>query len=568
MTPGVRANPPAVSVIIIFLDAEWFLDEAVQSVLAQTYSDWELLLVDDGSTDGSPARALRYAQQHPHRIRYLQHGDRGNHGMSASRNLGLRHARGRYVAWLDADDVWLPAKLERQVAILDARPEAGMTYCPTQWWYSWTSPPQDGQRDFVLPTGQPAESIILPPALLVQFLQSEEHSPCMCSILVRREVAERVGGFEDRFRGMYEDQAFCAKICLDTRVFVSGDCWCRYRQHSASASALTQRAGRHRAARRLFLGWLATYLSATGVKDRRVWQTLMRERWHCRFPRLARVLRNVQSARGALAARARTWQWTLRRLPVARQLRWLRLRRLAPLNSGRQTGTAVVRYYWARFLERHRSDIRGAGLEIGTTDTLRRYGGDALSRADALDVAAHGPEITVVADLARADGVPADQYDCFVNQFTMHLIYDVEAALYHSVRILKPGGVLLVNFPCVDYYFPRGLDMGTGRPMFMYWWFTPLHVENLLRRAGLPPGVCRVEIYGNLLARVAYQMNLPAEELTRRELDVVDPGHPLLICVRAVKPTDWRAVVPAYRGSWQPETTPAQWSPLTGHYAP
>jgi glycosyltransferase involved in cell wall biosynthesis len=563
---GPGMNKPLVSVIIIFLDAERFIEEAIESVIAQTYDAWELLLVDDGSADGSHARALRYVERYPEKVRYLEHAGHRNLGMSASRNLGIRHAKGRYVAWLDADDVWLPRKLERQVALLDSQPEAGMTYGPAEWWYSWSSPPQDGRRDFVLPLGQPADKLIRPPALLVQFLKSEGHSPCMCSILVRREVLDRTGGFEDRFRGLYEDQAFCAKICLDTPVFASSECWCRYRQHSASASALTQRAGQHRSARLLFLTWLASYLSARGTTDREVWRALEQERWRCRYPRVSRMFQGAREVGRSLKGHARSWAWRLRRLPLVRQLRSLQLRRLRPLGNGRQRGTPVVRYYWARFLNQYRSDIHGTALEIGTTLTLRQYGGDAVTRADGLDVAAHSPEITAVADLTRADALPADQYDCFINQFTMHLIYDLDAALYHSIRMLKPGGVLLVNFPCVDYYLPSGLDMGTGQPMFVYWWFTPIQVENLLRRAGLSSADYTMEIFGNLFSRIAYQMNLPAEELARHELEHVDPGHPLLICVRVVKPTDWQASQPTYRDPWRPETFPAVWNPEMGHY--
>jgi hypothetical protein len=171
-----------------------------------------------------------------------------------------------------------------------------------------------------------------------------------------------------------------------------------------------------------------------------------------------------------------------------------------------------------------------------------------------------------VSDLSRADDVSSNQYDCFVNQFTAHLIYDIEAALYHSIRILKVGGVLLINFPCVDYYFPRGLDMSTGEPLYMYWWFTPIQVENLLRRVGLCGNDYALECYGNLFARLAYQMNLPAEELTRRELEFADVGHPLLICARVIKPKDWQADKPHYRTPWKPTLTPAQWNPQTGHY--
>ena len=94
-----------VSTIIIFLNAERFLAEAIESVLAQTYPTWELWLVDDGSTDRSSQLARDYAARHAARIHYLEHPGHENRGKSASRNLGLRHARGEYVALLDADDV-------------------------------------------------------------------------------------------------------------------------------------------------------------------------------------------------------------------------------------------------------------------------------------------------------------------------------------------------------------------------------------------------------------------------------------------------------------------------------
>lgn len=560
-------DKPLVSVIIIFFNAERFIGEAIESVFAQTYDAWELLLVDDGSTDGSRTIALGYVAQHPGIVRCLEHGERQNRGMSASRNLGIRNATGECIAFLDADDVWLPGKLEHQVALLSSHPEAGMVYGPTQWWYSWSDSSTDGQRDFVHPPNAPPGRLIRPPTLLAELLKSEGLSPCTCSILVRREILERTGGFEERFRGLYEDQAFCAKVSLDGPVFASSECSCRYRQHPDSASAVALKAGGHRSQRLAFLEWLASYLVARGVDDDELRRSVKRERWRCLHPTLDRVLGRPQQFARNMEPRVRRWVWALARLPLVRQVRWMQLRRLRPLGNGRQRGTPVVRHYWASFLEKYRSDIRGAALEVGTTATVRRYGGQAVTRADALDLAAHGPDVTVVADLTRADQVPGDQYDCFINQFTMHLIYDLDAALYHSIRMLKPGGVLLVNFPCVDYYFARGLDMGTGAPVFMHWWFTPIQVENLLRRAGLSPADYTIEIFGNLSSRIAYQMNLPAEELTAHELEYVDPGHPLLICVRAVKPPGWKAPRPEYRDAWRPEVTPAEWNPDTGHYA-
>ena len=129
---------PRVSAVVIFLNEERFLGEAIASVRSQSLDGWELLLVDDGSTDASAALAREAAASEPERIRYLEHPGHANRGMSASRNLGLAATRGEFVAFLDADDVWLPERLERAVALLDAHPEAEMVYGRTQYWRSWS----------------------------------------------------------------------------------------------------------------------------------------------------------------------------------------------------------------------------------------------------------------------------------------------------------------------------------------------------------------------------------------------------------------------------------------------
>ena len=101
-------SKPLVTVITIFLNAERFIDEAITSVLEQSYREWELLLVDDGSSDGSTTIALEYEHKYPNNVRYLKHDGNKNCGISASQNLGISNAKGEYIAFLDADDVWLP----------------------------------------------------------------------------------------------------------------------------------------------------------------------------------------------------------------------------------------------------------------------------------------------------------------------------------------------------------------------------------------------------------------------------------------------------------------------------
>ena len=278
------SDRPLVAVIIIFLNAEQFIQEAIDSVFGQTYEEWELLLVDDGSTDGSTAIAQSYAADHPTRVRYLEHSEHANCGMSASRNLGIRHARGKYVAFLDADDTWFSFTLEEQVTILETYSEAAMVYGPLLWWYSWNGNPKDSQRDYVERLGVPPNSLIRPPRLLPLFLLDKAAVPS--GMLVRREAVERVGGFEDVFRGEYEDQVFCAKLCLNAPVFVSDRCWYRYRQHLDSSVAVGQMTGSTHSARMVFLNWLARYLSDQKIKDPAVWWALKRELWRLKYPRL------------------------------------------------------------------------------------------------------------------------------------------------------------------------------------------------------------------------------------------------------------------------------------------
>jgi glycosyltransferase involved in cell wall biosynthesis len=250
---------PRVTVIVIFRDEERFLSEALESVAGQTYDAWELLLVDDGSTDGSVEIAKERAAGSGGRVRYLRHSDGGNHGMSASRNLGLANSRGDYVAFLDADDVWLPAKLAEQVRVLDET-GAGLVYGRVQLWRSWQD--GDGRRDWFEPLGVEPDTLVSPPDLAIQLLRNRHQTPQPSAVLLRRDAILRAGGFEAEFRGMYEDQAFFTKVLVDTPAYVSGKCWSRYRQHANSCSAIWEKNVPYAEGRLPFLLWAARYLQA------------------------------------------------------------------------------------------------------------------------------------------------------------------------------------------------------------------------------------------------------------------------------------------------------------------
>jgi glycosyltransferase involved in cell wall biosynthesis len=289
-------DQPLVSVVIIFLNAGKFIGEAIESVFAQTYNNWELLLVDDGSSDSSTQIALSYAERHPGKVRYLEHAEHQNRGMGASRNLGVHHAKGEYIALLDADDVWLPHKLEQQVAILDSHPEAAMVYGKSQYWHGWTGDPEDVQRDTIPELGVQANTLFEPPDLLtLLYPLGEVPPPCPSDLLLRRGMIERVGGFEESFKDiyhMYEDQAFLAKVWLSEPVFAADVWWDRYRQHPEQCVTVVQEAGQYYAVRSFFFNWLAEYLYKQGVSDPGTWKLIQEKQFRVSNNQL-RKLRNT-----------------------------------------------------------------------------------------------------------------------------------------------------------------------------------------------------------------------------------------------------------------------------------
>ena len=116
---------PRVSVILPSYNACSYLAGALNSVIAQTYSDWEIVLVDDGSTDNSRALADEYSRRLSDRLHYIY---QPNKGLPAARNTAIRNARGELFALLDADDTWLPDRLIEGVAVMDQDPQVGLVH--------------------------------------------------------------------------------------------------------------------------------------------------------------------------------------------------------------------------------------------------------------------------------------------------------------------------------------------------------------------------------------------------------------------------------------------------------
>ena len=290
-------HAPLVSIIIGFLNAEKFITETVESVINQSLEDWELLLVDDGSSDASSEIAQRFSHQHSHKIHYLEHDGHCNRGVCASRNLGISKATGRYIAILDSDDVWQADKLLQQTAILEAQPEAGMVFGASCYWNSW-SDSEKNNRDYTPPLGVTADTLHRPPSLLKSCHPlGRATAPCPSDLLLRHEVVKAVNGFEEQFNGiyqLYEDQAFLAKIYLSTPVFVSSSSWTKYRLHANSCVYRVESAGEEAQVRLFYLSWLKNYLHTQHIDDASIHKALRKALFYQRNPLLNQFVNFLQ----------------------------------------------------------------------------------------------------------------------------------------------------------------------------------------------------------------------------------------------------------------------------------
>ena len=203
------------------------------------------------------------------------------------------------------------------------------------------------------------------------------------------------------------------------------------------------------------------------------------------------------------------------------------LRRTRPISSGWgfDRGRPVDRYYIDSFLEGQSKHIHGRVLEILNSDYTRRFG-TRIAQTDILDIDPANRKATVIADLAAADSINDNSFDCFILTQTLQLIYDVKSAIAHSHRILRPGGVLLVTIPAVSRLAGDGYTD--------YWRFTPASCTRLFGEIFGPDQVS-ITAYGNVLSAIAFLEGMACEELSKRELDVTDERFPVLMAIRAVK---------------------------------
>ena len=194
---------------------------------------------------------------------------------------------------------------------------------------------------------------------------------------------------------------------------------------------------------------------------------------------------------------------------------------------GYDRGMPVDRWFIERFLRERAADIRGRALEIGDDTYCRRFG-TAVTRQDVLHVTPGSPGATIVGDISQESTLPRETFDCLVITQTLHLIYDMPAAIQQMRRSLAPGGVLLLTVPGVS-----SVDAGEWGDTW-YWALTGAALERLLGDAFGAANVS-VEAFGNVYAATSFLQGLAVEDVDPSLLGKQDDSYPLVVCARACR---------------------------------
>lgn len=494
-----------------------FLRDALQSVFAQTLPAREVILVDDGSCidNGEVLRAFPS-------VRVIR---QRNQGLAAARNTGWQAATSGYVVFVDSDDRLAPHALACNQRRFAAHPDCALVYGAFRYIDREGRRLRDGP---FTPIGDdPYETMLLGNAIGMH-----------ATVMYRRECLDAVGGF-DSAHPACEDYELYLRLARRFHFASGYEIIAEYRQHarnmsndlplmlSAALTVLREQepflgddARRRSAFARGSRRWKSFYAGQQLVK---MYEAAKGGRW--REISVGSFLRVFLAAPLAMAGAILRG---LSSFVPRRRVDLDSLRRTAPVSRhfGYDRGKPVDRRYIETFLRRHAGDIRGRVLEVGSDAYSRAFGADRVSRCDVLHVDPAARNATLLGDLQDGGHLDSDAFDCIVLTQTLHLLFDMPAAVATLHRILKPGGILLVTAPGVS-----SVDSGEWGATWM-WSLTEASLGRLLTESFVD---VEVTTYGNVLTAVAMLHGLAEDELRAEEYEIVDPQYPVIVAGRARK---------------------------------
>jgi glycosyltransferase involved in cell wall biosynthesis len=516
----------SVSVVITTYNHAAFLDDAIRSVVHQSVLANEIIVVDDGSSDHPDIVVSGYS-----RVRLIC---QRNQGLSAARNTGLKAAVSDKIIFLDADDRLCQGAIEAGLECFAHHSVAGFVY---------------GGYRLIDAIGDVTSGPIchdIGPDPHITFLWGNQVGMHGAVVYDRRRLLD-AGGFDVTLRRC-EDYDLYLRMSRNHPVASHRHIVAEYRRHGTNISS--DYLEMLRSVQRVLARYRPPERSGPAAAAWRQGQVNWRRYYFGEILRLPPVHRIIDGVRASPILTAR---YLMRRLEHALPQRvifalrplagWLPappfgcvrfgdFDRPSPISPdfGFGRGTPVDRYYVEAFLATYSSDIRGRALEVGDAFYCRKFG-TGIVQQDVLHVTADNPEATIVGDLSVPGVLPEGTFDCLVVIQTLHLIYDMHAAVAAMYRALKPGGVLLLTCPGISQ-----IDRGEWGATW-FWSITRPAAERMFGDVFGAASVA-VETWGNVYAAVCFLEGLALEEVDAAKLDVLDAAYPVIVTVRARKPEE------------------------------
>lgn len=515
-----------VSVIVTTYNHARYLREALESIRAQTYSADEIIVVDDGSSDHPETVVSEFAGVeiiHQH-----------NQGLSAARDTGLKVARGRYILFLDADDRLTEIALETLVRRIEAHPDCGFVYGA----YRLFGTQPDWRKECALrPIGRDP----------YQTLLTQNCIGMHGTVLYRRNLLAAIGGFDTALPAC-EDYDVYLRMAHGHGVSCGPEVLAEYRQHDSNMSsdlARMNKAVRLVLSKQKAIADTNQLWKAARQRGLRYWFDYYGSAQLGRLKAAVRTGQQVGKSFSQTASFMLPFPGPASRL-IGSDLRRLLRRRTkgdspaarGPFSGlgtervstefGYDRGKPLDRHYVEDFLARHAQLIHGHVLEIGDTAYTTQFGGDRVVSAEAFHRFAGQPGVTYVGDISGVHNLPDDTFDCMVLTQTLHLIFDMPAAIATIWKALKPGGSVLVTVPWIT-----SIDKGEWNATW-YWAISPAGLRKLLETRFAASDIA-VNAYGNVLAASAFLYGFAEHEVRPQDLDVDDPLCPVIVAASARK---------------------------------
>jgi glycosyltransferase involved in cell wall biosynthesis len=246
---------PKISIITPLYNGSKTLNESIESVLHQDYADWELILFDDGSSDGTQELAKDFAHQFPGKILYREHAGNKNYGTAYTRNRAIELADSEFISFIDQDDIYYNNRFTHQMSVFNELRNCAMIWGPALYWYK--------DRSFKQPVGyrgKGLDSLLYEPQEMMKiFLRDLKGTPVPGATILRRKFFEKVGGFEESIKGS-EDIALWIKLSNEFPVYYDDTILIKYRKHSESTLRTASQSGKMTEWNLIFYKWVIDFL--------------------------------------------------------------------------------------------------------------------------------------------------------------------------------------------------------------------------------------------------------------------------------------------------------------------